>query len=665
MLVRFGLACLTSLPAHVFAAIYYVDSSAGNDNNSGLESGSAWRSLAKVNETIFSDGDDLLFKRGGAWSGQLSPKGAGKMGRPIRIDSYGDGAKPLINGEATNAAVYLVDQSHWEIRNLEVTNTGPTAGERVGILIRNSGKKGENHIYIGSCDVHDVNGVTAGYYGKNAGIAVVSDMNGSYWNNVMIENNTVKHVDRMGIFVGPTAQTGTPNDWILLPRSNNITIQNNAVTDSGGDGILVFVTNNTLIQHNVIADCGGRAADGGPNETDYTNKYSAGIWTAVATRTVIQYNEVYGEKTTFDGQGFDIDLGSDDVVLQFNYSHHNLGGFLLICESGSKADINNARVRFNITHDDRRAIFVICGAGLSPAPDAIHILNNTIFVPRGSRTPMFLYSKNLLKGPMRVYNNIFYVLGTTDYCQFEGATFENNTFFGHHPETEPPDAYKLTSDPMLVAPGSAGAGFHTLDGYMLRSDSPGLRSGRYTDGEKMGVIDLWGNRVDPAFRPNRGAYNGDGIPGIPPNYAFNANLIASSSHEADGWGVYKLVDGQQASIPETRGYSSALGKKSDHTVSIEIDMGRKHKIPKIILCPAAASGHREFGFPKSFQIQAWDGSNWKTCVDRTDFEIKEPIPQLFDMESPVSTDRIRIVCTKLGRAGDDYAVQLAEVIIQP
>lgn len=79
-------------------ATYYVDNVNGNDASNGTSAGTAWKTLTKVNATTFAPGDKILFKAGGAWQGQLWPKGSGVNGSPIVIDQYGTGNKPLIAG---------------------------------------------------------------------------------------------------------------------------------------------------------------------------------------------------------------------------------------------------------------------------------------------------------------------------------------------------------------------------------------------------------------------------------------------------------------------------------------------------------------------------------------------------------------------------------------
>jgi len=48
-------------------AAYYVDASAGNDSNDGRSPARAWRTIAKVNGSTFTAGNQVLFKRGEVW----------------------------------------------------------------------------------------------------------------------------------------------------------------------------------------------------------------------------------------------------------------------------------------------------------------------------------------------------------------------------------------------------------------------------------------------------------------------------------------------------------------------------------------------------------------------------------------------------------------------
>ena len=139
---------------------YYVDSIQGNDNNSGKSIKHPWKTLKNVNEQIFQPGDKILFKSGTSYTGQLEPKGSGKEGKPITLSSYGSGNKPAIHGDGEKLhTVLLYNVEYWEIKNLEITNTGEERqANRRGVIVRAENFGDCHHIILDSLEVHHVNG---------------------------------------------------------------------------------------------------------------------------------------------------------------------------------------------------------------------------------------------------------------------------------------------------------------------------------------------------------------------------------------------------------------------------------------------------------------------------------------------------------------------------
>ncbi|MFI5729815.1 hypothetical protein ACIA49_06795 [Kribbella sp. NPDC051587] len=88
---------LLVVPAADPPPIHYVDAAAGNDSAAGTSPATAWKSLAKVNAANFSAGDQIMFKRGGSWTGTLTVKWNG-----VTVGAYGTGALPKIGGPVTN-----------------------------------------------------------------------------------------------------------------------------------------------------------------------------------------------------------------------------------------------------------------------------------------------------------------------------------------------------------------------------------------------------------------------------------------------------------------------------------------------------------------------------------------------------------------------------------
>ncbi len=92
---------------------YYVDSSAGDDSNSGHSPSSAWRTIGRVNSIALAPGDTVYFRRGEIWRETLEPRNGGASGRPVTFTAYGSGREPIIRGSdivkgwsSTNASIF-------------------------------------------------------------------------------------------------------------------------------------------------------------------------------------------------------------------------------------------------------------------------------------------------------------------------------------------------------------------------------------------------------------------------------------------------------------------------------------------------------------------------------------------------------------------------------
>jgi hypothetical protein len=64
ILVLIGLLFLLAFAPALYAATYYVDATLGKDTNDRLLQTTAWKTIAKVNVSRFSPGDQILFKGG-------------------------------------------------------------------------------------------------------------------------------------------------------------------------------------------------------------------------------------------------------------------------------------------------------------------------------------------------------------------------------------------------------------------------------------------------------------------------------------------------------------------------------------------------------------------------------------------------------------------------
>lgn len=88
-------AFLLILSVNVMAQTTYYVSSTGSDLANGQSTANAWKTLSKVNASMasFVSGDQILFKKGDTFYGQLKISTAG-----ITIGAYGSGDNPVISG---------------------------------------------------------------------------------------------------------------------------------------------------------------------------------------------------------------------------------------------------------------------------------------------------------------------------------------------------------------------------------------------------------------------------------------------------------------------------------------------------------------------------------------------------------------------------------------
>jgi hypothetical protein len=496
-------------PNNVAGTVYYVDAREGDDSHDGTNPATAWKSLEKINATTFLPGDRVLLKSGSVWQGQLWPKGSGVNGKPIKMGSYGKGVKPMINARGLfEDAVLLKNQQYWEIEGLEITNTGPVRAVRRGIHLALENFGEAHHIYLRNLTIHDVNGVDN--VKPNGGIhyTCAGDKEPSRFIDLRIEDNDIYHVDRSGIF-------GWSDRWLRSKwyPSLGVVVRGNHLHDIGGDGIVVVATDGALVENNVVAHANQRSEG-----------YNVAIWSWSADNTVIQENEAYGTKGQRDGEGFDSDWNSRNTVIQYNYSHDNDGGFLLICNEGGHNATESAGntgtiVRYNVSVNDRTRGITVAG----PVQKTL-IYNNTIYVGLDRNADLVLFAD--WKGWSEAtyfYNNIFYAAGQAQFSHGvarapEGAyttapgfgpsknnVFESNVYYGVAPVAS--DKTASAVDPRLVHPGHVSLGRLSLTEYRLQPTSLAKASGKFV--ENQGGRDFAGDPVPSCRKTDRGAFQSD------------------------------------------------------------------------------------------------------------------------------------------------------------
>jgi hypothetical protein len=200
--------------------------------------------------------------------------------------------------------------------------------------------------------------------------------------------------------------------------SLHVIIRDNFVDDVGGDGIVPWATNKALVEHNIVRNCNRRAGS-----------YNAGIWPWSTDDTLLQLNEASLTRTTLDGEGFDSDYNSRNTLFQYNYSHDNEGGFMLICtpvKRNRRENVGNTGtvIRYNISRNDHTRGFHLSGA------EHTTVDHNVIYV--GPQIDMQMLAVTNWNGWGRdalFRNNAFWVFGTARY--------------GHEVKRNPDGTYEL------------------------------------------------------------------------------------------------------------------------------------------------------------------------------------------------------------------------------
>lgn len=503
LLVAGALVALTiplagSQAANAACTTYYV-SPTGSDSNTGCSTTAPWKSLAKLNATTFSAGNQILFQSGGTWTGQFAPQGSGTSGSPVVVSSYGTGAAPLLAGGGVAATVSLTNQHDWTIQNLEITNTATGNAKRAGFLATNTTSGTLHGIHVVNNLIDKVSGYWQNGDPQPSNTSAISfdqtDNNTTAaWDDVLLSGNTLKDDDAGGIYIG----SGVGLNHNI--NSTNIVIQNNTITNTGGNAIVCVFCKAPVIQSNLVQDSGYRFS-------------GAAIWGGWTNNALLQYNEVARNwRALYDGEAFDIDNNNTDWTLQYNYTHDNPWGSLEFCCNSGFGALGTTTIRDNISQNDGASNAVWATLGGIANGGTANFYNNTVYMAPGDNGDV---TNGTPPGNVNFTNNLIVKHGTGGY-QTNNTTWSHNLFYGQHPASEPADSAKITADPLLLNPGGAGDGRASASVYQLRTGSPAIGAGAVVSNN--GGADYFGNTVSATAAPNIGAYNGAGVAALTPGY---------------------------------------------------------------------------------------------------------------------------------------------------
>ncbi len=460
------------------ARVYYLDAVSGSDQNNGTAESSAWKTLAKASSLQLKAGDRLLLKCGQTFEGELEVTGKGTASERIEVGAYGTGDKPIVKGyDQSKYAVRVSNSDYLTVSGLEIVNTGrDRLAGRTGIKVECTDYGISHDICISDLYIHDVNGSLSKDAGGGSAILVENGGNSiaSCFQGLLIENCHIKDCARNAMIWSGYWER---SNW--LP-STGVVVRGNLIEGVPGDGIVPIGCDGCLIEYNVMRDC----PDILPSD-----QAAAGIWPWSCDNTVIQFNEVSDHKAPWDAQGFDCDYNCRNTLMQYNYSHDNYGGMMLICDSGNERNYSignqGSTVRYNISIGDAVRPKETRDGMFSPALHLCGRIENTLIerniihqnakpADQIDRTMICSNSWDGYASATTIRENVFYSAEPSSFTMTNstGNTFEGNWYLGLCPavasDTAPQTVSPVYQQRVLdVAPTGYAALYSLMDTRMM------------------------------------------------------------------------------------------------------------------------------------------------------------------------------------------------------
>jgi len=409
---------------NVLAAVgktYYV-SAAGSDAADGLTTGTPWASISKVNAKTFIAGDTILFRGGDSFSGQIyvPPGVAANATYKLTFSSYGTGRATITNG--TGSGFYGYNSPGIEIDNLNFVGSSTNYD---GIAFyRDLASRGD-YIKVTNCDIS----------GWKTGIALgATQATGGYSNVTFgycnLFNNRDNGINVYGAWPGTGVASSLSNSSLLIEYCNAYDNKGNVAntTTNSGNGIVVGSTATGTIQYCTAYRNG---------ELCTAPEGAAGIWTYQSDSITIQNCLAYDNRTggTADGDGFDLDIGTSNSIIQYCLSYNNKGaGILLYADASNNLHIGNT-VRYNMCWGNGTSNAYYGEITLDNNVRNAYIYNNTLISRSGiggnAASPVI----NIDTGSYNaVYfiNNIILQTGTGSLVSSNAANPTNEIWFAYN-----------------------------------------------------------------------------------------------------------------------------------------------------------------------------------------------------------------------------------------
>ncbi|WP_281612772.1 right-handed parallel beta-helix repeat-containing protein [Flammeovirga sp. SubArs3] len=523
------------------ATTYYVDAKNGKDKNEGTSAKHAFKTLKKINRLNLKAGDKVLLANGSVFYGNIELENiAGRKNKWIEISNYQSkddksDALPIIDAKGYFNGILIKNSSFIKVTNLEVTANAGGVDEakvnkntmRCGILVLSDQVGEYENITIDHVKVRDVFLMDEGFkrgkketftpngtQGYGWGIRALNKVKDSGFKNLSITNCEISNVAHTGIKVNGKSLS-----------IKNLVIANNKVIEVGGPGIQMSGINDGHIHHNIVNKSGSN------NDTRKWGRGS-GLWTWGCDGVLIERNEFRNANGPADSAGCHIDFNCSNVIVQYNISENNAGGFCEIlgnnfnCAYRYNVSINDGyRVKKKGVASQEGKIFWLSGFNgkgrQRKGPYNSYFYNNTIYVK--SDILVKIAVDRASKGVL-IANNIFYfegeskqVLGDQYKPEEEGEVLVENIVFKNNlylkKENWPVESPITDSQPEFGNPqfknknGNLPTDFMPTNSALVKNKGieiekiPGDKKGLYI-GEKVDK-DILGNPIKDA--PDLGA----------------------------------------------------------------------------------------------------------------------------------------------------------------
>lgn len=518
---------------------YYLDPN-GDDSQPGTSPGRAWKSIEKVNETVFRPGDKVLFKAGETFTGSLKfdLEDSGTPGNPVTVGSFGEGRATINSGD--DYGVYAKNTSGFIVNDLVFTGAGADVDARFSGIYFFSDLDSIRPEFIRIDNVE-----VSGYHWE--GIGIFGERKGSSgFRDIRITHAEVHDNGDKGIAAGGPMPAG---DWAHKDvYVGHCRVYNNrgipGKRGHSGNGIVLSSVDGGMIEYCTAYNNGEFSDDpesGGP----------IGIWFWDTRNGVIQFCESYDNKTgnRADGGGFDLDGGCVNCIMQYNYSHGNHGAGYGIYQYNGAREFRGNVIRYNISEDDgtnnRHGGIDLWSTNSSGGMQDTKIYNNTIFVSEntnGAAIEEFpdeegaSYIHNT-----EIYNNVFVGVPGKKLVDIpyhtDRWTLKGNCYWSYGDDIlirwgnktfECLEAWRaatgqerhgdikvgIEADPLLTAPGRGGTigdpyHFDRLDAYRLEQNSVLIDLGldlKSVSGIDAGRHDFYGIQIPQGGKYDIGAH---------------------------------------------------------------------------------------------------------------------------------------------------------------